>query len=71
MTERQKECGLTTQETRRLRLDQLEVLNILNGYENIARNVFFSLNKDRRTRGHEVQLVKDQCTLYVRKYSFS
>ena len=34
---------------------------ISNGYENIDRNVFFSLKKDRRTRGHEVKLVKDQC----------
>ena len=26
---------------------------------------------DSRTRGHEVALVKDQCRLDVRKYSFS
>ena len=49
--ERLKECGLTTLETRRLRGDQIEVFNILNWYENIDRNVFFSLNKDSRTRG--------------------
>ena len=35
------------------------------------RNMFFSLKKDRRTRGHEVQLVKDQFRLDIRKYSFS
>ena len=34
-----KECGLTTLETRQLRGDQIEVLNILNGYENIDRNI--------------------------------
>ena len=34
-----KECGLTTLETRRLR-DQIEVFKILNGYENINRNMF-------------------------------
>ena len=56
---RLKECGLTTLETRRLRGDQIEVFKILNGYENIDRNVFFSLKKDSRTRGHEVKLVKD------------
>ena len=55
--ERLKECGLTTLETRRLRGDQIEVFRILNGYENIDRNVFFSLKKDSRTRGHEVKLV--------------
>ena len=52
--ERLKECGLTTLETRRLRGDQIEVFKILNGYENIDRNMFFSLKKDSRTRGHQV-----------------
>ena len=66
-----KECGLTTLETRRLRGDQIEVFKTLHGYENIDRNMFFSLKKDSRTRGHEVKLVKDQCRLDIRKYSFS
>ena len=66
--ERLKECGLTTLETRRLRGDQIEVFKILNGYENIDRNMFFSLKEDSRARGHEVKLVKDQCRLDIRKY---
>ena len=33
--------------------------------------IFFSLKKDNRTRRHEVTLVKDQCRLNIRKYSFS
>ena len=66
-----KEGGLTTLETRKLRRDQIEVFKILNGYENIDRNMFFSLKKDSRTRGHEVKLVKDQCRLDIRKHSFS
>ena len=33
---RLKECGLTTQETRRLR-DQIEVFKILNGHQNIEK----------------------------------
>ena len=40
-------------------------------YENIHRNIFFSLKNDSRTRGHEVTLVKAQCRLDIRKYSFS
>ena len=41
---RLKECGLTTLETRRLR-DQTEVFEILNGYENIDRNIFFTVKE--------------------------
>ena len=53
-----------------LRRDQIEVIKILNGYENIDGNIFFSLKKDSRTIGHDVTLVKDQCRLDIRKYSF-
>ena len=42
---RLKECGLTTLETRRVREDQIEVFKILNGYENIDRNMFSQLRK--------------------------
>ena len=69
--ERLKECGLTTLETRRLRGYQIEVFNILNGYENIDRNVFLSLKNDSRNRGHEIKSVKNQCILDIRKYFFS
>ena len=70
--ERLKECGLTTLETRRFKEDQIEVLRMIkNGYENIDRNTFFSLKKESRTRGYEIKLVKDQCRLDIRKYSFS
>ena len=44
---RLKECGLTTLETRRLTGDQIEVFKILNGYENIDRNIFVSQSKKR------------------------
>ena len=37
----------------------------------IDRNMFFSLKKDSRTRGHDIELVKDQCRLDIRKHSFS
>ena len=51
---RLKECVLTTLEIRSLRGDQIYILKILNGYENINRNIFFSIKKVRRTRGHRV-----------------
>ena len=54
-----------------MRVDQIEVFRILNGYENIDKNIFFSLKKDSRTRGHEVTLIKYQGRLDMTKYSFS
>ena len=66
---RLKECGLTTLETRRLRGDQIEVFKILNGYENIDRNIVFTVKEERRTRGHGVTLAKKQCRLDIRTFS--
>ena len=65
------QCGLTTLETRRLRGDKIEVFIIVNGYEDIDRNMFFKLKEGSRTRGHKVALVKEQCRLDMRKHSFS
>ena len=65
------ECGLTTLETRRLRGDQIEVFKIVNGYEDIDMNMFFKLKEGSGTRGHKAALVKEQCRLDTRKYSFS
>ena len=48
-----------------------KVFKILNMYEYIDRHICFSLKKDNRTRGLEVTLVKDQCRLDIKKYSFS
>ena len=39
------QCGLTTLETRRLRGDQIEVLKILNGCEDVTKNMFFKLKE--------------------------
>ena len=61
---RLKEYGLTTQETRRLRA--ISVFKILNGCENIDRNICFSV-KEEKTRRHGVILGKKQCRLDIRK----
>ena len=47
------------------------MFKILNGYENIDRNIFFTDKEERRTRGHGVTLAKKQCRLDIRKFSFS
>ena len=44
------QCGLTTLETRRLRGDKIEVFKIVNGYEDVDRNMFFKLKEGSRTR---------------------
>ena len=42
---------------------------ILNGYENIDRNIVFAVKEERRTRGHGITLAKKQCRLDIRKCS--
>ena len=46
------QCGLITLETRRLRGDQIEVFEIVSGYEDVDRNMFFKLTECNRTRGY-------------------
>ena len=47
------------------------MFQIVNGYEDVDREMFFKLKKGSRTRGHKAALVKEQCRLDMRKYSFS
>ena len=47
------------------------MFKIVNGYENVDRNMFFKLKEGSRTRGYKAALVKEQCRLDLRKYSFS
>ena len=47
------------------------MFKIVNGYEDVDRNMFFKLKEGSRTRGHKAALIKEQCRLDVRKYSFS
>ena len=50
---RLKECGLTTLETRRVR-GQIDVFKILNGYENIDRNMCSRSRKRERLEDWEL-----------------
>ena len=43
----------------------------MNDYEDIDRNTFLKHKESSRTRGHKATLVKEQCRLDMRKYSFS
>ena len=45
------------------------MFKILNGYENIDRNIFFSVKEDR-TRGHGVTIAKKQRRLDILKNHF-
>ena len=43
----------------------------VNNYEDIDRNMYFKLKEGSRTRVHKGALVKKQCRLDMRNYSFS
>ena len=47
------------------------MFKIVNGYEDVDRNMFFKLKEGSRTRGHKAALVNEQCGLDTRKYFFS
>ena len=47
------------------------MFKLVNGYEDVDRNMFFKLKEGSRTRGHKAALVKEQCKWDMRKYSFS
>ena len=70
--ERLQQCRLTTLETRRTRGDQIEVFQIMHGYEGLNKDImFFRIKNDSRTRGHSLALVKCHSRLDIRKYAFS
>ena len=47
------------------------MLKILIGFEDVDSNMFFKLKEGSRTKRHKASLVKEQCRLDMRKYSFS
>ena len=48
--------------------DQIEVLKIEIGYEDIDRNVYFKHKDVSRTRGHKTTLVKELRGLDIKQY---
>ena len=47
-----------------LKGNQTEGFSVLNGYKNI--DITYLFKKNRRTRGYELTLIKDQCRLDIR-----
>ena len=47
------------------------MFKVLNGYEDVDRNVYFKLKVGRISRGHKPAVVKEQGRLDMRKYPFS
>ena len=47
------------------------MFKIVNGYEDVDRNMFLKLKEGSRTREHKAALVKEQCRLDMRKYSLN
>ena len=60
-----------TGDHRRLRGDQIRVFKIVNGYEEIDKNMFFKFKEGIRTKRYKAALIKEQCRLDMKKYSIS
>ena len=46
------------------------MFKLVDGHEDIDRNMFFKLKEGSRIRGRKAASVKEQCRLDMRKYSF-
>ena len=62
--------GLPTLQFRRDRADMLQVIKILNGYEDIYFSRFFTLSSTG-LRGHSLMLFKERSRLVLRKQTFT
>ena len=71
--ERLKKLGIThkftTLQTRRLRVDLIDVFNIFKDFDDIKHTDFFT-RSFTGLRGHELKLFKPQVCLDARKYFF-
>ena len=64
------ELRLTTLETRRLRGDLIEVFKIMNGFEDVDSNLFFTVAQNN-LRGHSLKLFKTRFNLDYGKFFFA
>ena len=66
-----RECKLFSLERRRLRGDMIQVFKIIKGIDKInIEDIGWKINK-RRTRGHNLKILKQRCRLDIRKHFFT
>ena len=68
--ERLVDLGLPTLHYRRERQDMLQVFKILQGYDDINPDEFFTQDTSHRTRGHPFKLSKPSCRTARRANTF-
>ena len=69
--ERLNKLGLISLEKRRVRGDLIQAFKVIKGIDKVHYSKFFTLNVDRRTRGHKYKLIKKRSRLDLRKNFFS
>ena len=69
--QRLNRLGLISLEKRRVRGDLIQAFKIIKGIDKVHYSKFFTLNVDRRTRGHKFKLLKKRTRLDIRKNFFS
>ena len=70
--DRLKELGITTLEARRKRSDLIEAFKIMNGFDDVNRELLFSLAiNTAHLRGHDLIFFQKSVKLNVRKNFFS
>ena len=69
--ERLKALNMFSIKRRLLRGDMIEVYKLFSGLVDLDVRKFFTLETERRTRGHDKKIKKESCRLDIRKYSFS
>lgn len=69
--DRLKYTGLTTLEDRRTRGDLIEVYKFMHRFNTVNKDIFFTMSKNKITRGNSYKLEKGRSRLDIRKHYFS